>query len=1114
MATLVMLAGGVVALGLGRVNLDVFKPIVVSALQDRLGPNYVLSIGALGIEREAHGLALAVGNLAISRTDGRRVVSAPKADLIFDPLSLLAGRIKPSRVDIDGLDVTLRVLPDGSLDLTAADESAPAAPEPAPQPAQQAPPMANGPSVAPPTSAPAPGSRAKVMRQAANAINRVFDIAQGRDSPIATLDHFGIENGRLIVDDRAAGQKRGFEGFEFALDRRTEDGRGVAQIEMSAKGPSGRWSVAGAARGARDEAHGLAIQGDGFSIDEIALMAGKTSLPIDSDIPISFKAAASFEGDGHVLDANARLALGQGFWRFDDPEFAPVFLDEFFAAAHWDASNHRAIVDEAQIFSGDSRCFLSAVITPPDRDAAPWSLMFKQAEPCVIGPDRKGGKTVAIASIKGDIALDPPNRILTVNRVEIVGPEVAAAAQGTVDFANGPHIRMGLSAGNMTAAGALAVWPNAFGAPLRSWMGDHLIRGTLESFRMAVDLDDLDLRMMRAQHAPMDDRISMDYAFHDAAFTFLDGAPPVQGVAAKGHSSGRSARIDAKTGYIEARDGHRIDLSNGVYTTPDFETRPIALIISAHAQGGVDALGEVLSTPGFAPVASLPLDPRTTRGQVSGDFTFRTKLPPVYDPSLASIEVNATVANFAADHLLGKAGLDQGALAVTLADGIIHVVGTGKIFGAPATLEVTRDHSQPARGVITFPMDEGARAKAGLNFGTTVAGPVAVKIAGDVGAAPPKAQVDLDFTRTGLNAPVPGLFKPAGRAAKASFSYAEDARGASTLDNFVYDGSGQSAKGVLQLAPDGSVAGARLSGVKFSPGDDLRLDIQKTGDVMKITARGESLDARPFLRDLTSSGPRSGRSTDFDLDLKSTLLTGANRQIISNAEFQLARKASGQFQALGLSGKIGADAVKGVLSRPDGGAPLFTLTTTDGGALLAFFDFYSHMQGGDLRAQLRLADSSFTGVVDISNFVLRGEPALKSFASSADAGKIVNKVKLDPNSVAFVRLHAQLQKSDNRLSVSDAVIANSDIGSTLEGWFDFGSDTLDLSGTFVPAYGVNNLFGKLPVLGLVLGGGQQEGLIGVNFRVSGSTSAPTLSINPLSAIAPGFLRKIFGVLPN
>ena len=172
------------------------------------------------------------------------------------------------------------------------------------------------------------------------------------------------------------------------------------------------------------------------------------------------------------------------------------------------------------------------------------------------------------------------------------------------------------------------------------------------------------------------------------------------------------------------------------------------------------------------------------------------------------------------------------------------------------------------------------------------------------------------------------------------------------------------------------------------------------------------------------------------------------------------------------------------------------------------------MEGGNLRTLLRLAEGGLSGPVDIDNFVLRGEPALKNFANSADAGKIVNKVKLDPNSVAFARLHAELQKTGGRLVVSDGVIANSEIGSTLEGWFDFDRDTFDISGTFVPAYGVNNLFGKLPVLGLVLGGGEGEGLIGVNFRVSGSAGSPKLSINPLSAIAPGFLRKIFGILPK
>ncbi|MGH6853764.1 MAG: hypothetical protein ACREDJ_11350, partial [Methylocella sp.] len=52
---------------------------------------------------------------------------------------------------------------------------------------------------------------------------------------------------------------------------------------------------------------------------------------------------------------------------------------------------------------------------------------------------------------------------------------------------------------------------------------------------------------------------------------------------------------------------------------------------------------------------------------------------------------------------------------------------------------------------------------------------------------------------------------------------------------------------------------------------------------------------------------------------------------------------------------------------------------------------------------------------------------------------------------------------------------------------------------------------KLPVVGLILGGGSNEGLIGVNYRITGLASAPTLNINPLSAIAPGIFRQIFGV---
>ena len=244
----------------------------------------------MAIERQDHGLALALDGLTVSQANGQRLLTAPKADLIFDPLSLLAGRIKPTRVELEDLAVQLRVRPDGGIDLRAGAEAE--APEPEP-PAQAAPAVDPQISVAPPTSAPAPVTRAKIMRQAAAALNSIFDIAAGVDSPIAVLDHFGVRRGRLVIDDRAAGQTRGFDDFEFALDRGHEAKIGVVHVKMSARGPSGRWSVQGAAHGARGEPHDLSLEAGGFSIDEIALLAGKTSLPVDSDIPISLKASAA-----------------------------------------------------------------------------------------------------------------------------------------------------------------------------------------------------------------------------------------------------------------------------------------------------------------------------------------------------------------------------------------------------------------------------------------------------------------------------------------------------------------------------------------------------------------------------------------------------------------------------------------------------------------------------------------------------------------------------------------------------------------------------------------------------------------------------------------------------
>ena len=93
--------------------------------------------------------------------------------------------------------------------------------------------------------------------------------------------------------------------------------------------------------------------------------------------------------------------------------------------------------------------------------------------------------------------------------------------------------------------------------------------------------------------------------------------------------------------------------------------------------------------------------------------------------------------------------------------------------------------------------------------------------------------------------------------------------------------------------------------------------------------------------------------------------------------------------------------------------------------------------------------------------------------------------------------------------VSNGVVKGPTIGATIEGHIDFPGNQVRMSGTFVPMYGLNNIFGQLPVVGLFLGGGSNEGLIGVTYEVVGTPGQPQLRVNPISAMAPGVLRKIF-----
>jgi hypothetical protein len=139
------------------------------------------------------------------------------------------------------------------------------------------------------------------------------------------------------------------------------------------------------------------------------------------------------------------------------------------------------------------------------------------------------------------------------------------------------------------------------------------------------------------------------------------------------------------------------------------------------------------------------------------------------------------------------------------------------------------------------------------------------------------------------------------------------------------------------------------------------------------------------------------------------------------------------------------------------------------------------------------------GAISARNFSVKGEAALDRLAAGGPAGV--------QNGVSFSAVQAEFTRQNGQLTIRDGVLKGATIGGTIEGSIDSASQ-VRMSGTFIPLYGLNNMIGQIPVLGLFLGGGSNEGLFGITYEVVGTLGQPVLRVNPISAIFPGVSRKI------
>ncbi len=200
----------------------------------------------------------------------------------------------------------------------------------------------------------------------------------------------------------------------------------------------------------------------------------------------------------------------------------------------------------------------------------------------------------------------------------------------------------------------------------------------------------------------------------------------------------------------------------------------------------------------------------------------------------------------------------------------------------------------------------------------------------------------------------------------------------------------------------------------------------------------------------------------------------------------------------------------------EGAASRLALESADSGELLRFLDVYSKVRGGRLSLNLasQAGSSDGSGILTISDFNIRNEPALADVARPArgrdsDRDREYALLTVDTKNIGFTTLKIPFRRQNGILAIGEAYLRGPVIGGTGRGTVDLDRRNIAINGTFVPAFGINNIAGTIPLFGKILGGGRNEGLVGITYKIAGPLAEPTMTLNPMSAIAPGIFRKIF-----
>jgi len=823
--------------------------------------------------------------------------------------------------------------------------------------------------------------------------------------------------------------------------------------------------------------------------------------------PLSGDAAIVLTGDGAVRSSKMDLSAGKGIAKIGGWSAG---IERFSAIASFDPSLNKFFVENLAWDGEIGKGAFSGEITLLADDgsnhvrAVKFDLSAADAEIARNG-FFESAWTIDKAHLAGQYVVPSKKLVVDALTAEFFGVKLNGAAAYSADDGKSPHITAEIAIdGALSPEAILRFWPTGLASGAREFVDERLPKAKLSAVNARVDLAPGDIG---EDGALPDGALTIAFRTDGATVFFAPEMTPITGVSGDGVLRGNSFSFSLEQGAAG-----KVQLVEGGVEIPVLAPKGEPAYFRFKAAGDAGDILSILDEKPLAVLAETNFKPEQFSGPVVATAEIMRPNLREAPPDAYRFKATADFKNLVVDEIIAESPLEGGSGRLELSTYRMSIKGAGRFADSPVDIEwrqKLRGGGDTTEILISGTANSATADAFRIPTRQFVRGdaPFTSRAVGDA-ASVRLFEFSADLKETALFSEAFGWTKPAGEPASASLSvsYADDG---THLDRLNIMGDDFEISGSADFSLQGAIEKFDLPAFRLGKKADLALSGARGEDgVLLVDVEGRRLDASEMIRTLLENGVQNGApKTAFALEANIANVEMRGGAVYRDAALTFRRDAD-RIEHLDFAAKGAAGEPLSVDMKAAAGADqLLEARSDDVGAMLAAIFGVTSVKGGAGWLNLSIGPD-IKGSLEAHDMRVIGAPLLaKIFA----AGSLTGLVDLmNGEGIELKNAMARFSIEDDEVRILESRATGPSVGITAQGGFALdGARHIDVKGAVAPAYGVNSLLGKAPVIGDIFVNRKGEGLLALSYDVSGPTSEPRVTVNPLSAFTPGVFRRMF-----